>query len=77
MAGSEVGLYLLVAILIVINSVDLHLLLELVEVDASNGGLVAIDDLGQLFESWTPGLDVHEVDEDELEEDPALLGQAS
>ena len=60
-----------------INSVDLHLLLELVKVEAGNGGLVAIDDLGQLFESWAPGLDVHEVDKDKLEEDPALLEQTS
>lgn len=55
------------------GAVDLNLLLELVEVEAGHGGFVAIDDLGQLLESRATGLDVHEVDEDELEEDPALL----
>jgi hypothetical protein len=35
-------------------------------------GLVAVDDLGELLESGALGLDVHEEDEAELEEDPAL-----
>lgn len=54
--------------------VDLGLLLDLVDVDLANGSILAIDELGQLLESGALGLDVHEVDEGELEEDPALGG---
>ena len=51
---------------------ELSLLLDLADVDVADLGLVAVDDLGQLLESGALGLDVHEEDEDELEEDPAL-----
>lgn len=53
--------------------VDLDLLLDLVNIDVGNIGLVAIDDLGELLESGALGLDVHEEDEDELGGDPALF----
>lgn len=54
----------------------MRLLLDLVDVDMSDLGLVAIDDLGQLLEGGSLGLDVHEVDEAQLEEDPALEGKS-
>ncbi len=44
-----------------------------VDVDAAHGGVVPVDDLGELLEGGTAGLDVHGVDEDELDENPALL----
>lgn len=43
-----------------------------VEVDAGDLGLVAVDDFGQLLEGRAAGLDVHEVDKDDLTENPAL-----
>ena len=52
---------------------DLDLLLDLADIDVGNIGVVTIDDLGELLESGALGLDVHEVDEGELESDPALL----
>ena len=52
-----------------------QVLLDLMDVDTTNLGLVAIDDLGQLLKGWALGLDVHEVHEDELEENPALLSR--
>ena len=51
----------------------LLLLLDLVEVEVRDLGVVAVDDLGQLLERRAPGLDVHEVDEAQLQEDPALV----
>lgn len=48
------------------------LLLDLVEVQVRNGGVLAIDDLDQLLEGGTLGLDVHEEHEGELKSDPAL-----
>lgn len=56
---------------------DLSLLLDLADVDVGNVGLVAVDDLGELLESGALGLDVHEVDEAEFEEDPALCNFSS
>ena len=53
----------------------MRLLLDLVDVDLSDLGLVAIDDLGQLLEGGALGLNVHEVNEAQLEEDPALEGE--
>jgi hypothetical protein len=52
-----------------------RLLLDLVDVDVSDLGLVAIDDLGQLLEGGALGLDVHEVNEAQLQENPALEGE--
>ena len=52
----------------------MRLLLDLVDVDVSDSGLVAIDDLGELFEGGALGLDVHLEDECEFEEQPALEG---
>lgn len=51
---------------------DLLLLLDLVEIEVGDLGLVAVDNFGQLLESRSLGLDVHEVDEAQLPEDPAL-----
>ncbi len=45
-------------------------LLDLFEIEMRDLGVVAIDDLGELFECRPFGLDVHEVDEGELEPDP-------
>jgi len=42
-------------------------------VDVSNLSLITIEDLGDLLKSGTTGLDVEDSDEDELEEDPALV----
>lgn len=56
-----------------IVSLDGHLLLHLLEVEASHGRAVAVDDLGQLLEGRPLGLDVHEVDEGQLAEDPARV----
>jgi hypothetical protein len=39
----------------------------------SNLSLITIEDLGDLFKSGTTGLDVEDSDEDEFEEDPALV----
>lgn len=38
-------------------------------------GIITIEDLSQLLESGTPGLDVEEVDEAELNEDPNRVDQ--
>ena len=35
--------------------------------------LVAVDDLCDFLERWTPCLDVYEANEDELQEDPNLF----
>lgn len=51
---------------------DSSLLLDLLEVQLRDGGVVAVDDLGELLEGGALGLDVHDVDEDELGSDPAL-----
>lgn len=51
---------------------DVRLLLDLVDVDVSDSRLVAIDDLGELFEGGALGLDVHLEHEGEFEEQPAL-----
>ncbi len=51
---------------------ELQVLLGTHLVEPRHLGLVAVDDLGQLLERGAPRLDVHEVDEAELDEDPAL-----
>lgn len=48
------------------------LLLDLLQVDLSDG-LLTIEDLGDLFEGGAVGLDVDEVDEDELDKVPELF----
>lgn len=57
---------------VLLVGLDLGLLLDLVEVELRDCGVVAVDDLGELLEGGALGLDVHDVDEDELEGDPAL-----
>jgi hypothetical protein len=47
--------------------------LNLLKIHIGHFGLVAIENLGKLFESRALGLDVEEEDEDELEEDPDLM----
>jgi hypothetical protein len=47
-------------------------MVKLLNINARNFCLLAIEDLGHLFESWAPGLDVQEADEEEFEEDPDL-----
>jgi hypothetical protein len=44
----------------------------LVDVEVCDFGVLAVKDLGDLFEGWAAGLDVEEVDEDELAEYPDL-----
>ena len=47
------------------------LLLDLVDVDVRNR-ILAVEDLGNLFQSRALGLDVEEVHEDKLDEVPEL-----
>lgn len=56
---------------------DLGLLLDLVQVQMRDGGLVAINDLGQLLERGALGLNVHEVNKTELKTHPALFACVS
>lgn len=62
-----------VVVLLVTRSHDV--LLHHLNVDVSNLSLslITIEDLGDLFKSGTTGLDVEDSDEDEFEEDPALV----
>lgn len=50
--------------------VGLLLLLDLVNVKVGDFGILTIEDLGELLERGALGLNVKEVDEEELEEDP-------
>jgi len=43
--------------------------LDIVEVDVSNG-IFSVEDLGDLFQSWSLGLNIDEVNPDEFETDP-------
>jgi hypothetical protein len=52
--------------------VNLDLLGSLVHVDVSSSGILAIEDLGDLFESGAFGLDEDEVDPDGLDAVPEL-----
>ena len=54
---------------------DLNLLLDLLEIDMRHLGIITIEDLSQLLESGTPGFNVEEVDEAELDEDPNCVDQ--
>ena len=60
-----------VIILLVTRSHDV--LLNHLNVDVSNLSVITIEDLGDLLKSGTTGLNVEDSDEDELEEDPALI----
>jgi hypothetical protein len=40
-----------------------------------HGCILTVEDLGQLFESRSASLDVEEVDEEKLNEDPDLVGR--
>jgi len=62
---------LLEDLLLVDMGVDV--LLDLVEIDIGDDGLFSVEDLGNLLEGRALGLDVEEVDEDELGEVPDLL----
>ncbi len=48
----------------------MDLLLNLVDIDMRDLGRLAIEDLCDLFECGTACLDIKEVDEDKLDEDP-------
>lgn len=61
---------LLEDLLLVDMGVDV--LLDLVEVEVGDDGLVAVEYLGDLLEGRALGLDVEEVDEDELDKVPEL-----
>jgi hypothetical protein len=45
----------------------------MLNIDVSDLSLITIEDLGDLLKSGTTGLDVEDSDEDEFEEDPALI----
>jgi hypothetical protein len=45
----------------------------MLNIDVSDLSLITIEDLGDLLKSGTTGLDVEDGDEDEFEEDPALV----
>jgi hypothetical protein len=47
-------------------------MIELLQIDACNFSIFAIEDLGHLFESRSSGFNVQEADEKEFEEDPHL-----
>lgn len=49
---------------------DLNLFHDLLQIDMRHLGIITIEDLSQLLESRTPGLNVEEVDEAKLDEDP-------
>lgn len=51
------------------------LLLDLIHGDVADSGVITIDDLGDLLESRTTGLDVHEVDEADLTENPDAVDE--
>ena len=57
--------------LVVLDLGDLDLLLDLRQVDVGHG-VVAVEDLGDLFEGGALGLDEDEPDPDELDEVPEL-----
>lgn len=50
----------------------MDVLLDLVEVDVGDDGIGSVEDLGNLLEGRALGLDVEEVDEDELDKVPEL-----
>lgn len=54
---------------------NLNLLLDLLEIYMRHLGIITIEDLSQLLESGTPGLNVEKVDEAELDEDPNRVDQ--
>jgi hypothetical protein len=54
---------------------DFNLLLDLLEINIGHIGIITIEDLSQLLESGTPSLNVEEVDEAELDEDPNSVNQ--
>lgn len=50
-----------------------NVLVNLAQVNVGDLGLITIEDLGDLLESGSAGLDVEDGNEDEFEEDPALV----
>ena len=54
---------------------DLNLLLNLLEINMRYLGIITIEDLSQLLEGGTPSLNVEEVDEAKLDEDPNSVDQ--
>lgn len=68
-SGAYVGQSTLGIALLVLAQSDL--LLHLVEVDVCNR-ILAVEDLGNLLQGRALGLDIEEVDEDELDEVPEL-----
>lgn len=62
---------------VLLVSYNFHLFLDLMEIQASNGSSIAINNLGQLLERRPFGLDVEEVYESKFERNPALLSTGS
>lgn len=58
-------------LLVVIDGVAVDLLLNLIHIDVRNS-ILAIEDTSDFLEGGSLGLDVEEVDEDELDADPEL-----
>jgi hypothetical protein len=59
-----------VVLLVTGSQVGLHSL----DIDVGNLSLLTVEDLGDLLEGGSLGLDVEDADEDELEGNPALSG---
>jgi hypothetical protein len=52
-----------------------NLFFNLIHINMGHGCILTVEDLGQLFESRSASLDVEEVDEEKLNEDPDLVGR--
>lgn len=55
-----------------LDGIDLGSLLGLVVLDIGDLGAITVEDPGNLLQGRSLGLDVEEVDEDELDSDPDL-----
>lgn len=49
-----------------------NLFFNFMQINVGHGCIITVEDLGQLFESRSASLDVEEVDEQKLNEDPDL-----
>jgi hypothetical protein len=52
-----------------------NLFFNLIHINMGHGCILTVEDLGQLYESRSASLDVEEVDEEKLNEDPDLVGR--
>lgn len=54
------------------GSPNVNIFLNFAQINMGHGGVITIEDLGQLFECRSTGFNVEEVDEEKLDEDPDL-----